>query len=186
MSKNKENDQQNQSGLLKNGEPVFFAVAKIFKPHGLKGEVSAEMISDFPDRLTNGKQIYIGEDHIPSRIKTIRKIDKKYLISFVDLPEIKNVENFRNNLIYIHAEELPALDEEEYYFHDLIGLEVLNTENESIGLLSDILRTGANDVYIVQPHDKHKEEILLPAIKKVVKKIDIKARRMIVKPQEWR
>ncbi|MDO9545241.1 MAG: ribosome maturation factor RimM [Pelolinea sp.] len=177
---------QNQPGLLNNGEPVFLAVAKIFKPHGLKGEVSAEMLSDFTDRLIKGKQVYIGEEHLPIRINSIRKTNKKYLISFLDHPEIENVEKFRNKMIYIKETEFPMLTGEEYYYHDLLGIEVYSEENESIGVLADILRTGANDVYVVQPHDKQKEEILLPAIKAVIKNVDIKARKMIVKLQVWR
>ena len=177
---------KNQPGLLDNGKPVFLAVAKIFKPHGLKGEVSAEMLPNFPDKLVNGIQIYIGEDHIPSQINTIRKTDKKYLVSFLDHPEIENVERFRNNLIYIRVEELPMLNGTEYYFHDLIGMEVFSIENEPIGILSEILRTGANDVYIIQPRDAQQAEILLPAIKQVIKNVDIKAKKMIVKLQEWR
>lgn len=177
---------KNKPGLLDNGEPVFFAVAKIFKPHALKGEVSAEMFIEFPDSLVYGKQVYIGEDHIPSQINTIRKIDKRYLISFLDHPSIENVEKFRNNLIYIQEEELPVLTGEKYYFHDLIGIEVFSIENEPIGIISGILQTGANDVYVIQPHDKQTNEILLPAIKSVIKNIDVKAKKMIVKLQEWR
>jgi 16S rRNA processing protein RimM len=186
MSKNHEGVNQNKSGLLNNGEPVFLAIAKIFKPHGLKGEVSADIFSQKIDSLTDGKQIYIGEKHIPSRINKIRKINKKFLISFLDHPKIEDVEFFRNTYIYVKEDELPQLSTDEYYFHDLIGLDVFSTDNEFIGTISDILITGANDVYVVKPSEKQKEELLLPAIKEVIKKVSIKEKKIVVKLQEWR
>jgi 16S rRNA processing protein RimM len=186
MSKNHEGVNNNKSGLLNNGEPVFLVIGKIFKPHGLKGEVSADIFSKNVDSLPDGKSIYIGEKHIPSRINKIRKNNKKFLISFLDHPKIEDVEFFRNNLIYLKEEELPELSDGEYYINDLIGLNVFSTDNEFLGIISEVLLTGANDVYVIQPDEEHKQELLLPAIKEVIKNVNIKEKKMVVKLQEWR
>lgn len=172
-------------GLLKNSEPVFLVVAKIFKPHALRGEVSAEMLSDFPDWLKHEEVVYIGKNHSQYTIDTIRKTGKKYLISFVDLNSRDSVEHLRNEIIYIKSGELPSLAENEYYHHDLLGIRVLNSENEEIGSISEIIITGANDVYVITPLLEGEKEILIPAIKSSVKTIDIEQRIMVVVLPEW-
>jgi 16S rRNA processing protein RimM len=182
----KENEGQDQSGLLNNGKPVFLAVAKICKPHGLNGEVSVELLTDFPERLKNGKQVYIGENHIPYKIETIRKMVKKYLVSFADHYSRDSVGSFRNEIVYIRDKDLPVLSDNEYYYHDLIGMRVFSIKNQEIGVLIEIIRTGANDVYVIKPHNQDAKEILIPAIKSVVKKVDTENNKMTVKLQEWR
>jgi len=183
---NKNNEGQNQSGLLNNGKPVFLAVAKIYKPHGLNGEVSAGLLTDFPERLTEGKQVYIGENYIPSKINTIKSMGKKYLISFEGNYSVDSVCSFRNQIVYIRDKDLPALTDNEYYHHDLLGMRVFSTEDHEIGFLVEIICTGANDVYIIKSENKDAKEILIPAIKSVVKNVDVKNNKMIVKLQEWR
>jgi len=182
----KENEGRNQTGLLNNGKPAFLAVAKIHKPHGLNGEVSVELHTDFPERLIKGKQVYIGENHFPSQIDAIRKMDKKYLISFANHCSRDSVASFRNQIVYIQYEDLPVLPDNEYYHHDLIGMRVFSIEDEEIGVLVEIIFTGANDVYVIKPHNLDAKEILIPAIKSVVKKVDTENKKMTVKLQEWR
>ena len=174
------------SGLLNNGKPDFLAVAKIHKPHGLNGEVSVELLSDFPERLVKGKQLFIGEKRIPIQIETIRKTDKKYLITFVDHDTRDSIESFRNQIVYIQGEGLPVLPENEFYHHDLIGMRVMSLEDQEIGVLVEIIRTGANDVYVIKPHDPDEKEVLIPAIRSVVKKVDIDSNKIVIKLQEWR
>jgi len=182
----KESEGRNQSGLLNNGKPAFLAVAKIHKPHGLNGEVSVELLTDFPERLIKGKQVYIGENHFPSQIDTIRKADKKYLISFIDYYSRDSVGSFRNEIVYVQGEDLPMLTDNEYYHHDLIGMRVFSIEEKEIGVLIEIILTGTNDVYVIKPHNRDAKEILIPAIKSVVKEVDTENRKMTVKLQEWR
>ncbi len=182
----KENERRDQSGLLNNGKPAFLAVAKIHKPHGLNGEVSVELLTDFPERLIKGKQVYIGENHFPSQIDTIRKMNKKYLILFADHYSRDSVGSFRNEILYTRDKDLPALTDNEYYHHDLIGMRVFSIEEKEIGVLIEIILTGANDVYVIKPHNRDAKEILIPAIKSVVKKVDTENKRMTVKLQEWR
>ncbi len=182
----KENEGRNQTGLLNNGKHAFLAVAKIHKPHGLNGEVTVGLLTDFPERLIKGKQVYIGENHIPFQIDIIRKMGKKYLITFVDHYSRDSVASFRNQIVYIQFEDLPELPDNEYYHHDLIGMRVLSIEDEEIGVLIEIICTGANDVYVIKPHNLDAKEILIPAIKSVVKKVDTENKKMTVKLQEWR
>ena len=79
---------------------------------------------------------------------------------------------------------MPDLRDEEYYYHELIGVEVRNEEGAILGTLTEIIVTGANDVYVVTPKNGSKD-ILIPAIKSVIKKIDIESKLMVISPQEW-
>ena len=175
-----------RSGPLENSRPDFLVIAKIFKPHGLKGEVSAELLTDFPKQLVPGREVYIGKEHMRVRIHTVRKVNKRYLLSFQGIESRDLVEIFRNKIMYTTFSGLPNLPEGEFYHHDLIGLHVFNENNEELGILSEIIRTGANDVYIITTKNKDLKEILIPAIKSVVKKIDIEKKRMLVKLPEWK
>jgi len=86
--------------------------------------------------------------------------------------------------LYFEKKDLPDLEDEEYYHHELIGLEVRNENGAALGTLTEIIVTGANDVYVVTPKNGSKD-ILIPAIKSVIKKIDIESKQMVISPQEW-
>jgi len=90
---------------------------------------------------------------------------------------------FRNQYLYVRADELPPLPEGEYYHHQLLGLRVFDLQGNLLGVLSEILETGANDVYVVR--DEGGSEILLPVIEGVILEVDLGARRLIVNPPEW-
>jgi len=185
MSKQSAQSNKKQTGSLKKSKPVFLTVAKIFKPHALRGEVSADFLTDFPERIEHGKTVYIGKKHIPLKINTIRKASKKYLISFFEHTTRDSVEHLRNEVIYIKSAEVPSLSENEYYHHDLIGIQVNSGNNEILGKISEIIETGANDVYVIKSVHEEGKEILIPAIKGVIKQIDIENRVMIVDLPEW-
>lgn len=178
-------EKNKKPGLLKKSKPGFLAILKIFKPHALRGEVSAEMLSDFSDTLKHGKAVFIGKEYKQYQINTLRKAGKNYLISFLNHNDRDSVEQLRNQFVYIKSEEMPSLGKDEYYHHDLLGIQVLDTAKQKIGSVSEIISTGANDVYVIIPDLAEKKEILIPAIKSVIKSIDIQERIMIVEIPEW-
>lgn len=185
-NKNKNNSvSEKQSGSLKNSEPEFLAVGKIGKTHGLRGELWMNLLTDFPERLDRGKHVYIGRDYQEYTIKSFQLTVKRGLISF---PDFKNLEDARvliNQIVYVKAGEVPKLSTEEYYHHELIGIKVIDEKQQVIGILIDIIKTGANDVYIVRNETGEKEEVLIPAIKSVIIKVDIQDKIMVVRLQEW-
>jgi 16S rRNA processing protein RimM len=109
---------------------------------------------------------------------------KMGLIRFEGFKDPESLKEFNNAYLYFDLKAMPALQKEEYYHHELIGLEVRNESGAVLGALTEILVTGANDVYVIKPSDGSKE-ILIPAIKSVIKKIDIESRQIIISPQEW-
>lgn len=166
------------AGSLKTGEPAFLAAGKIRRPHGVRGDILLELYTDFPERLQPGKTVYLGEKHQQVTIRSQRTHKDGLLLGFdgYDTPEAAGP--LRNQTLYVTREDSPELPEGEYYFHELIDLDVLEENGTRLGNLTEIIETGANDVYVVTSSSG--SEILLPAIPDVIKEVDIKARRMTV------
>lgn len=174
---------QESTGSSQPGEPVFLVVGKLRRPHGLKGEILMDVETDFPERLRRGKTVYVGEEHLPLKIKTIRPQNHARLLSFAEYTDSDQVGVLRNNLVYVKAVDLPRLPEGEYYYHQLIGLRVVDEQGQELGVLAEILETGANDVYRVNAPDG--TELLFPAIEEVLLGVDLDKREIKVRPQEW-
>jgi len=174
-----------EPGLLKTSKPVFLAFAKIRKPHGLHGEISVEMLTDFPNEFDKGSIVYLGKDHVELVIDSIRKAGARYLIALQKHGDRNSVEYLRNKMMFIKSDSLPELGDGEYFHHDLIGMTVYDMENTQIGLVSEIITTGANDVYVIAPNVRDNKEILLPAIRSVIKNINLDEKRIVVKMPEW-
>lgn len=168
-----------EAGSLNDGEPVFIAVAKLRRPHGLKGEMLVTLLTDFPERIKPGTVFYLGQDYAPITIKSRRGHNQGLLLSFEELPNRADLETERNKLLYAKVADLPELEEGEYYHHQLIGFHVVNEENEELGRLVEILETGANDVYVVRPENG--KELLFPATSEVIQSINLEKKRIEIR-----
>lgn len=176
-------DNETNAGSPSSGEPVFLAVGQLRRPHGLNGEMVMTILTDFPRRLHKGKVVYVGEKHEQMTIAATRLHTKDLLITMDGCDSADLAARLRNKVIYVKADSLPELPEGEYYHHQLIGMKVVDESGQNIGVLNEILETGANDVYIVQTPDG--DEILLPALEDVILEVDPTAGRMRVKPPIW-
>jgi 16S rRNA processing protein RimM len=168
-----------ETGSLPISEPVFVQVGILRRPHGLKGETLVTINTDFPERLKVKTKLYLGEDHLPVTIKSRRHHNDGMLLAFEEFGDKEALEQVRNLPLFVHVSEIPALPAGEYYQHQLLGLDVLEEDGNALGTLAEILSTGANDVYVVREADG--KELLLPAIKDVVQKIDLEQRQITVR-----
>jgi len=167
------------TGSHRTGEPAFLAAGKIRRPHGVHGETLLEVWSDFPERLTPNRVVYLGEKHQAVTLLSQRAHQDGLLLSFAGITTPEEVGRFRNQVLYVDAGEAPELEEGEYYFHELYDLPVVDAEGKSLGTLTEIIETGANDVYVVTtPAGK---EILLPVIPEVILDVDLDSRKMTVR-----
>ena len=159
-----------QTGSPASGEPVYLSVGLLRRPHGLRGELLMEVLTDFPQRLRVGTRVFIGDNHAPMTIAAVRGHNDGLLVRFrgVDSPDTAG--KYRAKLVFVSAEDRPPLPEGEFYYHEVIGLRVVNEADEELGTLAEILETGANEVYIVKRPDGR--DLLLPAIEDVILKID--------------
>ena len=152
--------------------PEFLAVGKLRRPHGLNGEVLMSVWTDFPDRLCPGVTIYVGKNHDLYTIHSVRWHREDILVSFEGIENRDDAGIFRNQLMKVRADDRPPLPEGELYQHQLLGMSVIqNNNNALLGKLCEIIETGANDVYLVQSDDGR--EILLPAIESVIRNVDV-------------
>lgn len=164
-------------------EPI--AVGRIKGPHGIKGEVKILSLTDFPSRFKPGLVLYISPPLGQLQWLTIESIKPKakdIIIKFENIDTREQAESLKGRLIEVSVDELEDLPEGEYWQFQIIGLEVYTIDKVYLGRISDILQTGANDVYVVKPAESEKEQILIPAVKQVVKKVDLEKGVLIVEP----
>ncbi len=172
-----------ESGSPQSGGPVFLAVGKLQRTHGVKGEIIMEVLTDFPDKITPGMNLFIGSRHKEYQVASVRPSAEKMLISFSGLTDCDQVSILRNQLVYIKTADANQLPEGEFYHHEIVGMQVVDENGQPIGSIQEILVTGANDVYVV--FDEDGKEILLPAIRSVVLSINKQSKRMVVRLPEW-
>ena len=173
-----ENTNTDAAGSPPTGEPVFLAVGKLRRPHGVHGEIIMDVLTDFPERLKAGKKMVAGTQHIPVQIRSVRGHDQALLIAFNGYDTPEQAGELRNLILYSTTAEQPPLEEGEFYHHELIGLQVFDEQDVLLGELAEILETGANDVYVVRPEIG--PEILFPAIDEVILEVNLKKKLMRV------
>jgi 16S rRNA processing protein RimM len=176
--------EEQTAGSPPSGEPAFLAVGKLRRPHGVGGEILMDVLTGFPERLRSGKKVFVGDDHQPYTLASVRKYQiSTLLVRFRDIETAEDVGLLRNQIVYVSSKGLPRLPEGEYYHHELLGMSVLNEAGEFIGVLDEILETGANDVYLIRRPTG--EELLIPAIPDVILAIDPKQKEIHVRPPEY-
>ena len=147
-------------------------VGRVVGVHGLKGEIKVEALTDFPDRFEAGASLWL--DGAPVRVELSRAQAKLFYLKLAGVDDRDAAEALRGHELLVP--EARSLDEPDlYYEHDLIGLRVEDESGAALGRLAEILRTGANDVYVVRGD---RGELLLPALADVIREVDIGAGRM--------
>ncbi len=157
----------------------FLEAGKIVTTHGIRGEVKIMPYTDTPELLVEFDRLFIGKDKQELFIEHSRVFKSMVIakIEGVDTPE--DAEKLRNKVLFMHRDDL-ELDEDTYFIQDLIGVEVRDADTGFVyGKISDVMQTGANDVYVVTGGDR---EYLVPAIPDVVISTDIDAELMTIRP----
>jgi 16S rRNA processing protein RimM len=160
-----------ESGSPPVGEPEYLVVGFVRRPHGVKGEMLMDVHTDFPERIKTGMTVFVGEQYQPMVIASLRTHAKGLLIRFRGVKNPEEAGLYRNTWVYVPTAGRPELPEGEYYHHQLIGLDVVTDEGNELGVLVDIIETGANDVYLVRDADG--KEVLLPVIPSVILDISL-------------
>lgn len=152
-------------------------IGRITSPFGRKGEVKVQPFTDFPEHFEELEEIYVA-DKSGGRMIEIEKAwlhKGAVIIKFAGINDISTAETLRDKEVCIREAEMMELAEDEYYVHDIIGMDVVTTEGESLGKVTEVLRSPANDVYVT-------DKAMIPAVKEFVEKIDTKDRKIIVRP----
>ena len=160
------------------GESIYLAIGFLRRPHGVMGEVIMDLHTDFPERIKPGRKVYVGEKYEAFTIGAARPHANGLLVKLRGFDTPETAGRFRNQWVYVKSTEVPPLPEGKHYKHELIGLTVMTDAGEKLGLLNEVLETGANDVYVVIKEDG--KEILLPAIPDVVVELNMEDKVMKV------
>ena len=155
-------------------------VGVITTTHGVRGEVKVFPTTDDPARFKKLKNVILdtGKEKIDLEVAGVKFFKNMVILKFKGIDDINDVEKYRKKSLYVTRENAVKLKKNEYFIADLIGLKVESDEGEDLGTLSDVLQTGANDVYVLSKEGE--DDILLPAIKECVKEVDIENGTILV------
>ena len=153
----------------------FFKVGIITSTHGVRGEVKVYPTTDEPRRFKRLKEVILnnGKEQITLEIESVKFFKQFVILKFKGIDNINDVEKYRKSELFVARENAVRLRRDEYFIADLMGLTIQNEEGENIGVLREVMETGANDVYIIDLNDGR--ELLLPAIKQCVLEVDVEA-----------
>ena len=158
----------------------FLQVGVITATHGIRGEVKVFPTTDDPERFLDLEIVYLdtGREKKLLTISSVKFFKQFVILKFKEFDNINDVEPFCKKSLLVTRDQAVPLEEDEYFIADLIGLRVITDEDKVLGELTDVLETGANDVY--QVTDENGKEILLPAIKDCILSVDLEKGEMKV------
>lgn len=159
----------------------LFTIGQIVAPHGVRGDVRIYPDTDFPKRFLKMKYGYI--DGKKYEVESARLHKRVVLMKFVGVDDRNAAELLVKKDLKVPREDLMPLKKGQHYIYDILGSAVYDLQDHELGKLTDVLRTGSNDVYVVTADDG--TETLLAAIPEVVKSIDEGAKKIVVDPPEW-
>jgi 16S rRNA processing protein RimM len=163
------------------GEPVvYLAVGTLRRSHGIRGDILLDVMTDFPERLKPGTYLHVGDKKQPLKITRRRPHNDGLIVGFEGISTAEQVAKYRAQTVYVLAEDRPPLPEGEYYHHQVLGLKVVDESGVILGVITEIIETGANDVYVVSNDDRPVRGILIPAIKQVLLDVDLENKTMRV------
>lgn len=174
---------KSNAGSPNPGEPALLLIGFLRRPHGIRGEILMEVFPDLQACLHENLEIFIGSSQKPHLASDLRPHQLGFITRLTGIEDRTTAGLYRNQPVYLSENDLPVLPPGQYYRHQLVGLAVRDEQNNSLGVLEEILITGANDVYIVRTSSG--EEQLMPAIPQVILKIDLEHKTMTVRLQEW-
>ncbi len=150
-----------------------FQVGVITRTHGVAGEVKVYPTTDDIRRFKKLKKVILdtGKGDMELTVAQARFQNNIVILKFKEFSDINEVEPFRGKSLYVTRENAVPLGEDEYFIADLIGMRVVSVDGEDLGILSDVMLTGANDVYVVEDQDGG--ELLLPVIDECVREVDL-------------
>ncbi len=151
----------------------YLAVGMIIGPHGLRGELKVEIHSDNPARFDPGNRLWLGQDLEEMKIISSRPHKGQTLLILSGVADRTAAEAMSGEWLFIPEQEAAELEPDTYYVHDIVGAAVQTADGRMLGVVKEVLFTGANEVYVVTPPDAPDREILIPAIADVIQHVDL-------------
>ena len=158
----------------------YFEIGQIVNTSGLKGVLKIKPFTDDIKKFSNLKTIFIKTKNglTEFKIEQVRYVKNMVVLKLAGIDIVEEAEKYRNLYITVLRDQEEELEEGSYYVVDILGCKVNTDANQELGKIVDVFQTGSNDVYVVK--DEQGKQILLPAIKQVIKNVDIKNKIIIV------
>jgi 16S rRNA processing protein RimM len=163
--------------------PKYLLLGEILRPHGVRGELRVRVLTDYPERITHLDTVYIGNDpdaDAVSRfpIEALRMHQNYLLLKLEGVDDREAADQLRQLFVMVDLENAVPLEEDELYLFQLIGLHVETDSGQLLGKISEVLETGANDVYVVDSPTYG--EILIPVLPDTIVHTDLDAGTIVV------
>lgn len=151
----------------------YLRVGVISNTHGIRGEVKVFPTTDDIKRFEKLKEVVLdtNKEYITLEIQNVKYFKQFVILKFKGIDNINDIERYKGMDLLVLREHAIKLEEDEYFIYDLIGCSVISDQDEELGELTEVLQTGANDVYVVK--NKAGKEVLLPAINECILHVDI-------------
>jgi 16S rRNA processing protein RimM len=160
----------------------YITVGKVTASFGVRGEVKVIPLTDYPERFKEDGHYYLSKKNLfmEVEIQGVKIRDREIIIKFkgIDSPEAAQI--YRNALLEVPRGDVFELPDDHYYYFEIVGLLAVTEEGAILGRVIEIIETGSNDVYLVE--NEQGREILLPALKEVIREIDLEKGTMLVRP----
>ena len=155
-------------------------IGRVGAAHGIHGDLRIIPLTDFPERFSALREVMVGDELL--HVAHVKPQGKNFLMRFREYTVREEAQRLTGRLLTVARAEAVPLDEGEYYVFDIVGLTVYDEEDNELGSVENVLRTGSNDVYAVRSEDGR--ELLIPALRAVVQSIDVPGGRMTVRLPE--
>jgi 16S rRNA processing protein RimM len=162
-------------------ETEWATIGKVVALFGIRGELKVLLLTDIPNRFAGLGAVYAGPDHTRRLIQSVRPYKGEMIVLKLEgIDDANTAESLRDQNLAIPVSELAQLPPDSYYQHDILGLMVITLDGQKLGSIVDIIVTGSNDVYVIKVPDG--SQVLIPAIKDVIKQVDLIRRTMYIDP----
>jgi 16S rRNA processing protein RimM len=162
-------------------ETEWAAIGKVVALFGIRGELKVLLLTDIPNRFAGLGAVHAGPDHTRHLIQSVRPYKGEMIVLKLEgIDDADTAESLRDQNLAIPVSELAQLPPDSYYQHDILGLMVITLDGQKLGSIVDIIVTGSNDVYVIKVPDG--SQVLIPAIKDVIKQVDLIRRTMYIDP----
>ncbi len=150
-----------------------FQVGVITSTHGVRGEVKVFPTTDDPNRFKRLKEVILdtGKEELVLEVEGVKFFKQFVILKFKGFDNINDIEKYRQKSLYVTRKNAVRLKKDEYFVADLMGMKVVDEQSEEIGVLKEVMETGANDVYVITMTDGR--ELLLPAIRQCILNVDM-------------
>ncbi|MBN1466967.1 16S rRNA processing protein RimM [candidate division KSB1 bacterium] len=160
--------------------PDYIIIGRIIKPHGVKGALKVEPLTDDAHRFELLNRVFIGSEDKPDQAVVIENIDFQHhniILSFRGVASRDEAEKLRNCYLYLPADEAMSLPAGDIYIFDLLGLDVYAGDGAFVGTVKDYQDFPAGGMFVIE---KERQEFLLPDVPEIVREIDLDAGKIIV------